>query len=349
MRFSLFFFFDFDNRISVDTLETMGKVDITKYVGVINHTSHPYVMDDGTVSFLDSFRNNHLINKLFFISVCEVYNLGMSVSANVTQYNVICFPNGPKMFDNAKIIAKIPARWQFHPSYMHTFGKSENYFVIIEQPLSISIVESVKSKLLNRPLSSIFKWFQNECTLFHVICRHSGKRKFTFKAAPFFYLHVINTYETANYIIIDICCYRDPSVLDCMYVDAIENMQRISNYAKMFRSRPLRFVLPMREEGKTVTRKTYQLWNYFKLMTSTKEISKREKYLKEKIFIGDECGESKKSETELLGENLIKWCNSKAKAYRLEDESIFCVPESLCDLGCETPRVNEKQNSGSTI
>jgi hypothetical protein len=28
----------------------------------------------------------------------------------------------PNMFEQARIVAKIPARWPMHPSYMHSFG-----------------------------------------------------------------------------------------------------------------------------------------------------------------------------------------------------------------------------------
>lgn len=37
-------------RIDIDSLETIGKRDIKQYIGVVNHTSHPYIMNDGTVS-----------------------------------------------------------------------------------------------------------------------------------------------------------------------------------------------------------------------------------------------------------------------------------------------------------
>jgi carotenoid isomerooxygenase len=43
----------------------------------------------------------------------------------------------------------------------------------------------------------------------------------TFLAEAFFYLHIINSYEENNHLIVDICCYKDPTMLDCMYVDAL--------------------------------------------------------------------------------------------------------------------------------
>lgn len=38
-------------RINPETLETTGKLDVSEFVGIVNHTSHPFIMSDGTVSF----------------------------------------------------------------------------------------------------------------------------------------------------------------------------------------------------------------------------------------------------------------------------------------------------------
>lgn len=256
------------------------------------------------------------------------------------------------MFENASIIAEIPARWQMNPSYMHSFATTANYFIIIEQPLSISMVESLKSKYLRRPLASIFKWFQNECTVFHVICRRTGQQKFTFKAAPFFYLHTINAHERGDYVVIDICCYRDPSVLDCMYVEAMENMQTIKNYSKMFRSRPLRFVLPI---GKSFQREppTPTFWNSLKKIAYKLSSSTIEHYLMKYQSTGciiDSIKVDSKFwlnfESHYAVENLVKMEKNSCRAYHLEDSTIYCVPERLGDIGCETPRINESRAAG---
>lgn len=278
--------------------------------------------------------------------------MGLSVKNGQSQYNIIKFPCGPQMFENASIIAEIPARWQMNPSYMHSFAITENYFIIIEQPLSISMVESLKAKYLRRPLASIFKWFQNECTFFYVICRRTGQRKFTFMAAPFFYLHTINAHERGDYIVVDICCYRDPSVLDCMYVEAMENMQTIKNYSKMFRSRPLRFVLPVAKKYQREA-PTPSLWNSLKKIASKLSASSIEHYLKKNQSIGYIIDSFKTDakfwlnfESNYNVENLIEMKKSSCRAYHLEDSSIYCVPEKLGNLGCETPRINEAKSEG---
>jgi hypothetical protein len=51
--------------------------------------------------------------------------------------------------------------------------------------------------------------------------RRDGQLFKMFFAEAFFYLHIINSYEEDNHLVIDICCYKDATMLDCMYVDAL--------------------------------------------------------------------------------------------------------------------------------
>lgn len=135
-------------KINLDNLET-EKVHLDRHVSIVHHTSHPHVTNDGTV-----------------------YSLGMSVTLNGPQHNIIRFPakkvmndaGGDKMgknsvFHECKIVAKLPSRWKFHPSYMHSFGLTKRYFVIVEQPLNISVPLILLAKLKNEPTASTLKWF----------------------------------------------------------------------------------------------------------------------------------------------------------------------------------------------
>lgn len=79
----------------------MKKINLTEYIGIVNHTSHPHILSNKTV-----------------------YNLGMSVTKNGPAYNIICFPYGEHMFQDAYIVGNVPARWKLHPGYMHTFGRN---------------------------------------------------------------------------------------------------------------------------------------------------------------------------------------------------------------------------------
>lgn len=84
-------------------------------------------------------------------------------------------------------------------------------------------------------------------------------------------------------------------------------MQHNPDYAKMFRGRPLRFVLPLLSK-------------------------ERRKALRD-------LGKDKNQE------NLVRIPNTKARAY-LKEDNIIVKPELLCDLGCETPRIYYEKHLG---
>lgn len=53
-----------------------------------------------------------------------------------------------------------------------------------------------------------------------------------------------------------------------------------------------------------------------------------------------------KSKTTKNDENVICLENSTAEAYLQKNGEIFVLPEKLCDLGCETPRINSERSLG---
>lgn len=65
------------------------------------------------------------------------------------------------MFRQIRVVASIKCRWPLHPGYMHTFGITKRYFVIVEQPLSISLSTVMVNRFKGEPLFNAFKWFQD--------------------------------------------------------------------------------------------------------------------------------------------------------------------------------------------
>ncbi|KAF5305094.1 hypothetical protein FQA39_LY09356 [Lamprigera yunnana] len=273
----------FIHKVNKHNLKTENRIDLTKNMGIVSHTSHPHIAKDGSV-----------------------YNLALSVSNKGPQHNIVYFPKKTKkdkndysMFDKAHVVAEIPSRWLLHPCYMHTFGMTKNYFIIVEQPLSLVIPRFFWTHLANKPLHNNLQWYQNETTQINVVSRKSGKLVYKFHSEPFFYLHIINQYEDSNHIVLDICSYRDPAMIDCMYIEALKAQPSNPYYADMFRSSSMRFVLPLVDV--------------------------------EKVSVG---------------KNLVRLRNTKARAFLHKEGNIFVIPEKLCDLGCETPRINYDRCSG---
>jgi carotenoid isomerooxygenase len=124
-------------------------------------------------------------------------------------------------------------------------------------------------------------------------------------------------------------------------------MQKNPDYAKMFRGRPLRFVLPVeRTREKAIIKSTsnvkYILNKFRKSASLDLSNSASEKEPIDKSKNHSKAFKSK----DFLSNNLVTLSNTKAEAYHLPNGYIFCKPELLCDLGCETPRVYYEQHLG---
>lgn len=70
--------------------------------------------------------------------------------------------NKSRGFDHAEVLTSIKARWPLNPSYMHTFGMTDKYFVIVEQPMAVSVPSLVKSQIANQPLYSSLKFHKDK-------------------------------------------------------------------------------------------------------------------------------------------------------------------------------------------
>lgn len=217
----------FMHRINPETLETEERIDLQKRMGIVCHTSHAIVANDGT------------------------YNLGL-ILKNIKTYYAIChFPLGDKHFDNTKIIATIPTRYTFYPSYMHSFAMTENYFIVVEQPMSISIVTMAAQMIRNKPIVPALQWYDDEQAYIHLIDRNTGKLNQTYESNTFFFMHTINAYETNNHVIFDLCCYKDGSILNDLFVESIRNYKNEKGFIENLKAYAMRFVLPLDKEVNT--------------------------------------------------------------------------------------------------
>lgn len=108
------------------------------------------------------------------------------------------------------------------------------------------------------------RWHGDCDTVFHIINRSSGEAsKVVYTSEAFFFLHTINAYEDNGHIVIDIALYKNPHMLHCMTLAALQTAQSDPSYAYRFRGRPHRFVLPlnpnMRKKGNQVQKSSLSL------------------------------------------------------------------------------------------
>lgn len=53
--------------------------------------------------------------------------------------------NKKHAFEESRTVATLKCRWPLDPGYMHSFAVTENYFVLIEQPMTVNVVKLLKS------------------------------------------------------------------------------------------------------------------------------------------------------------------------------------------------------------
>ncbi|KAK7925536.1 hypothetical protein WMY93_007846 [Mugilogobius chulae] len=227
---------NFMHRINPENLETMEKVDWSKFIAVNGATAHPHCDPDGTV-----------------------YNMGNSYGSKGTLYNIICVPPEKKdatdTLQGAKVLCSIVPN-KSHPSYYHSFAMSENYVVFIEQPIKMDLLKIVTCKLRGRALSEGIYWDPKLDTLFHVVNKKTGEVspvKYHTKAMSTF--HQINAFEENGFLMVDLCCADDGDAINNYLIQNLRKSGEALDqvYNSLCRNFPRRFVLPLNVTNDTPT------------------------------------------------------------------------------------------------
>lgn len=232
-------------KVNPDTLQTLGKVDLCDYCVINGVTAHPHIEADGTV-----------------------YNIGNCFGKRMNfVYNIIRIP--PMQDDKEdplkklKVVTSFPCRERFKPSYVHSFGKSENYFLFVEQPVKINLWKFLSA--WGPRGSNYMDCFESDeimGTWIHVADKHSGEvLPTTYRTSSFNIFHHINTYEEDGQIVADLCCWKGYDfVYNYLYLsnlrDKWENLKNCALEAPQPEVR--RYVLPLHLEeaefGKNLVR-----------------------------------------------------------------------------------------------
>ncbi|XP_068250106.1 carotenoid-cleaving dioxygenase, mitochondrial-like [Palaemon carinicauda] len=187
-------------RIDPSTLECIGeKTKVDSIVAVNTLTAHPHVEHDGTV-----------------------YNMGSSfASSSGPAYNIIKFPpprveggRRKSSVDQAEIVATIPCQWRLHPSYYHSFGMTEKYFIFVEMPLVISLGKLIYNHITKEAFIGAFQWYPEEKTHFRVVDRRTGRQIPTrYSTEAFVTFHQTNAYEKDGQLVVDLTATSDGGII----------------------------------------------------------------------------------------------------------------------------------------
>jgi carotenoid isomerooxygenase len=144
-KYYCFYESPFIQRIDPYSLSTMDRVDLNKKLGVYSHCSHPHYDQDG-----------------------NMFTIGVKVGFSGPEYVVSKIPAATEAFDGGETMARVRSRWMFEPGYMHSFAVTENYFILVEQPLTIHAPSLAKGnkqqrKSSHRPHLECGTWLKPKC------------------------------------------------------------------------------------------------------------------------------------------------------------------------------------------
>lgn len=117
--------------------------------------------------------------------------------------------------DQQRIIASLPVG---QPGYVHSFGMSERFLVLVEFPF---VVNPARLALSGQPYIRNYRWEPERGTRLLVVDRASGELAGSFRTDALFAFHHVNAYEEGDELVVDVCAYADPSVIDALYLDAV--------------------------------------------------------------------------------------------------------------------------------
>ncbi|XP_076879794.1 beta,beta-carotene 15,15'-dioxygenase [Brachyhypopomus gauderio] len=221
------------NQINPSTLDTIGRSNYRNYIPLNLATAHPHYDDDG-----------------------NTYNMGTAIMA-LTGPKYVIFRVPASASDKEKKrpalsrveqICSIPFRSTFYPSYIHSFGMTENYIIFVEQALKLDIIRLTTAYIKGVSWGKCLRYDKNDTTLFHVIDRRTGKVARTkFYSDAFVMFHHINAYEEDGHVVFDLITYEDNSLYDMFYLENLR--QDIEEFCRANEVLCLpvcqRFVLPL--------------------------------------------------------------------------------------------------------
>ncbi len=139
--------------------------------------------------------------------------------------------------EEQRVIGSVGVR---HPGYVHSFGLTERYLILAEGPF---VVDPIRLATSGRPYIENYRWEPERGARFLVMERESGALRGVYETDAFFTFHHINAFErhthsgTGGELVVDLCAYDDPSVIDALYLDRMRAGEPIPP------ARPRRYVI----------------------------------------------------------------------------------------------------------
>lgn len=159
----------------------------------------------------------------------EVINLVLQLGAR-SHY---LFTSWDRVGHRRRLLARLPVR---RPAYQHSFALTPQHLVLIESPLRVN---PLRLRFGSQPFIDNYRWHGADPTWITLISRSSGEVVRRHAIPACFHFHVVNAWEDAEQIWLDLPLYADAAVVDSLRLGALRSGQTIAS------SRLVRLRLPL--------------------------------------------------------------------------------------------------------
>lgn len=212
--------------------------NIDSHMAALTESVHPIEFDPVSLSFRDRFEFEDELQGMittahpqYDYARRESYNYMVEFS-RLSHYHFYRLADGSR---RRQRICSIPVK---RPSYMHSFGMTENYLILTEYPMTVN---PLALRFQIKPFIENYHWQPEQGTRIHIISKQDGSIVTTHETDAMFAFHHINSYEKGREIIMDIAAHDNADVIGSFY---LENLRQPSGRI-MHHGRFRRYVIPL--------------------------------------------------------------------------------------------------------
>jgi carotenoid cleavage dioxygenase-like enzyme len=114
-----------------------------------------------------------------------------------------------------RLIGSLPVK---KPGYMHSFGMSERYVILAENPL---VVNPMSIPLSKKAFIDNYEWEPERGTRFIVMDRHTGELQGIHEAEAFFCFHHVNSFERDGELVVDLLAHDDATIIHKLDLESL--------------------------------------------------------------------------------------------------------------------------------
>ncbi|KAH3779799.1 hypothetical protein DPMN_157605, partial [Dreissena polymorpha] len=219
------------NQIDPETLDRIEKLDLKELTTVDLATAHAHIDTDGTV-----------------YNVGHVFTKGLPTVVTRMPRKADLQAVGSKLDATQNVVALVPSSYWTHVHYFHSFGMTENYIIIIQQPLLMDI----KTAALGYSAADALKFHPDMKTRFCMIHKQTGEqlnKHMVYEADGFLTFHTANAYEENGNIVMDLVWHKDAGIIDAFYLKNLSSEKVEETFKKIDNSVLKRLVFPINLSG----------------------------------------------------------------------------------------------------